>query len=442
MLCLGFNGVLQEVTGMENDMASGVLIVVENLPVPFDRRVWMEATTLRRAGYQVSVICPKGKGFEQEKEVIDGIHIYRHPLPDEESSAFGYVREYAAAIRWEFRLAQRVWEERGFDIIHICNPPDLLFLVAAWFKWRYGTKVVFDHHDLAPELYRAKFGRRGAFYWALRATEWLTYRTADVVIATNESHKRIALTRGGKKRSEIFIVQSGPDLSRFVTLPEQAYRYRKRQYVVGYVGVMGEQEGVDTLLKAAHHLVHGMGRRDVHFMLIGGGPVLRQLIDLASELDISEYVEFAGWCFGQELIDRLGACDVCVSPDPKTEYTDCCTMNKVLEYMALGKPIVQFDLVEARRSAGDAALYARPGDHVDFARKIHELLSDPERAGKMGAIGRERIEDVFEWRHQVPHLLAAYRRALEIGGKLLRGGKRPATAVDSDVDKGVPAMGQ
>ncbi|HEY9657112.1 MAG TPA: glycosyltransferase, partial [Allocoleopsis sp.] len=223
---------------MMNALAK-VLIIVENLPVPFDRRVWMEATTLRSAGYEVSVICPKGKGYNDDYEVIDDIHIYRHPMPPDISSVSGYLQEYSTAVSWEFRLAQRVWRERGFDIVHICNPPDLLFLVAGWFKLFHGVRVIFDHHDLCPEMYIAKYNRKDFFYHGLRLAERLTYLTADLVISTNESHKEKALTRGGKRADSVFIVRSAPDLNRFRILPENPVYRKNRKYLVGYMGVMG-----------------------------------------------------------------------------------------------------------------------------------------------------------------------------------------------------------
>lgn len=401
-----------------------VLIIVENLPVPFDRRVWMEAVTLRRSGYEVSVICPVGKGAERTYEEIQGIHIYRHPLPPERSSPLGYIREYWWAISREFRLARRVWKERGgFDLIHICNPPDLLFLVALRYKLLRGVRVIFDQHDLNPELYEAKFGRRDLFYQALRLAEKLTFRTADAVIATNESYRDIALGRGGKRPEEVFVVRSGPDLSRFALRPaDPAWRGGAR-FLVGYVGVMGEQEGIDLLLAAVRELVHVRGRTDFRFMLIGGGPAVPEMKRLAAEMGVAEYVEFAGRVPDEELIARLSSCDVCVNPDPKTPFNDRSTMNKILEYMALGKPIVQFDLLEGRRSAGEASLYAAPNDPADFAARIEALLADPAERARRGEIGYARMRDELEWRHQIPRLQAAYRFALGTGGRAHSGGK-------------------
>ena len=385
-----------------------VLIIVENLPSPFDRRVWMEATTLTEAGYEVSIICPQGKGYEKSYEVIDDIHIYRHPMPPEISSVVGYLTEYAAAVFWEFYLAHRVLWERGFDIIHICNPPDLLFLTAGWFKLIKGTKVIFDHHDINPEMYEAKYGRRDIFYYGLRLVERLTFALADTVISTNESYREIALTRGHKKPEDVFVVRSGPDLSRFQPVPiNEAYKCNKK-YLVGYVGVMGEPEGIDYLLQSIRHIVYDQNRQDIHFMLIGSGPMFDQLQNMAVQLEVEDFVEFTGRVSDEELLARLSSCDICVNPDKKMPYNDKSTMNKIMEYMAMGKPIVQFDLMEGRRSAEGASVYAKGNDPEDFADKILELLADSELRAQMGAIGLRRMEEKLEWRYQIPILLEAY----------------------------------
>lgn len=385
-----------------------VLIIVENLPSPFDRRVWMEATTLTEAGYEISIICPKGKGYEKSYEEIDGIHIFRHPMPTEISSVIGYLTEYAAAIFWEFYLAHLVWWKRGFDIIHICNPPDLLFITAGWFKLIKGVKVIFDHHDINPEMYEAKYGRRDIFYYGLRLVERLTFALADTVISTNESYRNIALTRGHKKPEDVFIVRSGPDLSRFQPVQINTTYKNNKQYLICYLGVMGEPEGIDYLLESIRHIVYDQERQDIHFMLIGSGPMLEEMKHLALKLKVHEYVEFTGRISDEELLARLSSCDICVNPDKKMPYNDKSTMNKIMEYMAMGKPIVQFDLMEGRYSAGEASVYAKGNDPLDFANKILELLADPERRAKMGAIGLQRMKEKLEWRYQIPTLLKAY----------------------------------
>lgn len=393
-------------------LAGRVLIIVENLPVPFDRRVWMEATSLKRAGYEVSVICPTGRGFESRREDIDGIHVYRHPLPPDASGLVHFIKEYSAALWWELRLAIKVWRQRGFDVIHMCNPPDLIFLVAIWFKLLFGVRIIYDQHDLTPEMFEAKFRRRGLLYYGLRLVEWLTYRTADVVIATNQSHKDTAMQRGRHPSDRVFVVRSGPDLGRFIpTASNPLYRWGKR-YLVGYLGVMGEPEGIDGLLRSFARIVHDYGRKDVQLMLIGDGPAREQLHTVAAELGVADYVEFSGRVPDDELIERLSTCDVCVNCDPKNPYNDKSTMNKILEYMAMGKPIVQYDVVEGRRSAEEASLYARGGDEAEFALKILELIDSPELRRTAGEAGRRRMVAELEWRHQVPTLLRAYAAAL------------------------------
>ena len=384
-----------------------VLILVENLPSPFDRRVWQEANALRDAGHTVTIICPTGKGYDAKYEEIDGIAIHRYDLPMEAEGAAGYAIEYTAALTKTFALAWKVLFTRGFDAIHACNPPDLFFLIGAFFKL-LGKKFVFDHHDINPELYEAKFGRRDFFWKLMVALERMTFRAADVSLATNESYKRIAIERGGMDPSKVFVVRSGPSLERMKRQPPVAQLKRGRRYLVGYVGVMGRQEGIDLLLEAARVIVQDMGREDVHFGLVGGGTSLDEMKALAVEKGIADYVTFTGRVPDADMLAMLNTADVCVNPDVANEMNDKSTMNKIMEYMALGKPIVQFDLTEGRFSAQQASVYARRNDPDDLAVKIVNLLDDPARRARMGAFGRQRIEKELEWRYEVPKLLAAY----------------------------------
>lgn len=392
---------------MSNQRQRRVLIIVENLPSPFDRRVWQEATTLLRNGYEVSIICPTGKGYEKKYEVIDGIHIYRHNLPLEAEGAMGYALEYATALFWEFVLAWKVLLTRGFDAIHACNPPDNIFLVAGFFKL-LGKKFLFDHHDINPELYEAKFGRRDFFYKVMLAWERWTFKLADVSIATNESYKAIAIKRGGMPADKVYVVRSGPMLDRLRILPAVESLKKGRQYLVGYVGVMGAQEGIDKLLRSIAHIVKDLGRTDIQFGLVGGGTSLDEMQRYADELGIAEFVTFTGRVPDQDLLEMLNTADVCVNPDVANEMNDKSTMNKIMEYMALGKPIVQYDLTEGRFSAQEASLYADKNDEKDFARKIAELIDAPERRKEMGECGKRRVENVLEWKYEEPKLLAAY----------------------------------
>jgi glycosyltransferase involved in cell wall biosynthesis len=398
---------------MNADAARGrrVLILVENLPVPFDRRVWMQSTALHANGYQVSVICPKGKGYEKDYEEIDGVHIYRHVL-QEAKSAKGYLHEYATALWAQWKLAHRVRRERGFDVIHACNPPDLMFLIAGWFKLFHRKRFIFDHHDLCPELYESKYERRDLLYRVMLLVERLTFACANVVISTNQSYRSVAIERGGKSPHDVFVVRSGPNLAKFNPVPPDPAFKQGRRYLVGYLGVMGPQDGLDHLVKAARELIIGRGRDDIQFCLVGGGSELETLKAMAKELGVADRIEFTGRISDQDMIARLSTCDVCVNPDPMNPLNDKSTMNKILEYMALERPIVQYDLLEGRRSAGDASIYAQPNNITDLADKIAWLLEHPDHGRAMGLIGRQRMEKSLQWTHQVPKLLAAYRRAL------------------------------
>jgi glycosyltransferase involved in cell wall biosynthesis len=397
-------------------------MIVENLPVPFDRRVWQEARTLAGAGYGVSVICPTGRGYDKRFEVLDGIAIYRHPLPLEASGAFGYVLEYGAALFWQTMLAVRIAFTRGFDVIHACNPPDTIFLIASVFKL-FGKRFVFDHHDLCPELFVAKFGKQGPLWRLILLLERLTFRTADVVISTNQSYRAVALTRGRKQANRVFVVRSGPDLACW---PKPALSASgKAATRVGYLGVMGEQEGLDLFLKAFGRVV--ACEPQAQAVLVGDGDRRKHLEAMAVDLGLSDHVIFTGRLADAEMQQVLGAVDVCVNPDRPSALNDLSTMNKVLEYMALGKPIVQFETAEGRVSAASAALYAAPNDTDDFADKVLLLLNDEAMRTRMGAEGRRRIETGLGWGHQEGALLAAYDHAFA-GLKVRAARLQPAEA--------------
>jgi glycosyltransferase involved in cell wall biosynthesis len=388
-----------------------VLIIVENLPCPFDRRVWQEALALRTNGYQVSIICPKGRGFDASYECLEGVHIYRHPLVVEADSALGYGLEYSLSLFMELWLALRIAVTRGFDVVQGCNPPDTIFIIGRFFKL-FGKRFIFDHHDINPELYEAKFARRDVWYRLLRRLERWTFRAADVSIATNESYRRIAIERGGMDSSRVFVVRSGPDLSRIQKVPSNPAIRRGKRYLVGYVGVIGKQEGLDLLLESVAYIRRERGRDDVQFAIVGSGTELPALKELSSRLGVDDCVEFLGRVSDRELWEVLETSDVCVNPDRANEMNDKSTMNKIIEYMAVGKPIVQFDLTEGRFSAADASLYARPNDTRDFGDKLCQLLDDDELRESMGRAGRKRVEVDLAWHHQVPRLLAAYALAL------------------------------
>jgi glycosyltransferase involved in cell wall biosynthesis len=392
-------------------LKSKILIIVENLPVPFDGRVWKESCSLREDGYDVTVLCPKGKGYERSYELINGVHIYRHPLPKEGNGILGYLLEYGCALFWEFIFAFWIYFRRGFHVMQGCNPPDDIFLVALPFKL-LGVKYIFDHHDANPELYLSKFEKQGFFYKTQVWLEKQTYRFSDVVMATNGSYRDLAMVRGGLASEDVFVVRNGPDLETFKAVPAKpALKYGKR-YLVGYVGTMSDQEGLDILLEAANYIKKS-GRTDVHFTCVGGGPALEMLRRLARDSGLTDMVNFTGRIPDDQLLEILSTADVCVNPDKPCEMNDISTMIKIMEYMALAKPIVQFDLKEGRVSAGDASLYAdNNGGAKEFAEKILWLLDRPQERQRMGEVGRMRVEKELSWNYSTKSLLAAYSRVL------------------------------
>ncbi|MGN7890117.1 glycosyltransferase family 4 protein [Dyadobacter endophyticus] len=384
-----------------------ILIIVENLPLPFDRRVWQEANTLTEAGAKVSVICPKMKGYTKSFETLNGIDIYRHPLPLEGSGALGYLAEYSTALFWEFTLAWKIYFKKKFHVIQGCNPPDLIFIVALFFKL-LGVKYVFDHHDINPELYEAKFERRDMFYKLMVLCERLTFKVANVSIATNESYKQIAIERGGMPAEKVTVVRSGPKLDR-LRITEGNPTYKKgKTFLIGYLGVIGDQEGIDLLLDAFKMLLER--RKDVQLAIVGGGTSLENLKDLSTQLGLSDYVDFYGRVSDELMVDILNTADICVNPDKPLRMNDLSTMNKIMEYMALKKPIVQFDLKEGRFSAQQASLYAK--DVPDFAEKMNYLLENEEARKSMGEFGYNRVISELSWEYESKKLVNFYNKLL------------------------------
>lgn len=386
-----------------------ILIIVENLPVPFDRRVWQEASTLKENGAKVSIICPKMKGYTASHEIIDEIEIFRHSLPHEARGAAGYLIEYSCALFWEFVLSWRIFLQRRFHVIHACNPPDLIFLVAFWFKI-FGVKYVFDHHDINPELYYAKYGNKGLFYKLMLLFERLTFATTNYSIATNESYREIAIRRGRMAEDKIQIIRSGPKLDRLKLLDPDKQYLKGRRFLVGYVGVIGEQEGIDLLLESVKFIVST--RQDIQFAIIGGGTDLVKLKLLNDEMGLNEFVDFYGRVPDELMIAILNSSDICVNPDKPTEMNNLSTMNKIMEYMALKKPIVQYDLKEGRFSAQEASLYAKCGDTFDFADKIMQLIDNPELREKMAEYGYNRVINELSWDYESVKLIKFYGRIL------------------------------
>lgn len=387
-----------------------VLILVENLPVPLDRRVWQEACALHDAGHEVTVICPQMRGYVEPEEMLEGIRIYRHWISDEARGIRSFLMEYATALWGEMRCALKAWRTGGFDVIHLCNPPDLLFLVALPFKLLAGVRVIYDVHDLWPEMFEAKFGRRGLLYHAVRLAERCTLALADVVMATNQSVMAKIRKRSGKPDADLFIVRTAPN-ALDTALPENPALKNGRRFLAGYIGVMGNADGVDHLLHAAAHVVKSRNRDDVQFLLMGSGPEHAALLQLRDELGLQDHVAMPGRVSNEFLFQALRTMDVGTACDPINEYNDHCTMNKTLEYMAFGKAQVMFGTVEGRYSAGEGALYVLENSAVKFGDALLELLDDEPRRLEMGRAGKARLETELSWERSVRELLAAYERA-------------------------------
>jgi glycosyltransferase involved in cell wall biosynthesis len=408
-----------------------VLILVQNLPVPFDRRVWQEALALTGAGYEVHVVCPATKEHPQRRETLSGVRIYRYSPGPEARRSSAYLAEYLIAIAAQLRIALSIRLRHRLEIVHICNPPDLLFLVALPLM-ALGASLAYDHHDACPELVIAKGHPEGSWQVRLaRLFERLTYRCAAVSIETNESYRDIALGRGGMPAEDVFVVRSAPESSRFAGARPDANWRSGRKYLVGYVGVMGLQDGLDYLIDAAQVIIGPWQRQDIQFVLVGSGPEFRRLRARVDALGIGDQVVFTGRLPEEDLGSVLATADVCVNPDEANRMNDISTMNKVMEYMAAAKPMVQFDLHEGRVSAGGSSLYATRNDATSLASCIIKLIDDPDERARMGELGRQRLMTTLSWEFQVPELLAAYKRAADkrpwVAGKrsgpAIRGGR-------------------
>jgi glycosyltransferase involved in cell wall biosynthesis len=395
---------------MKGSAGKRILMLLENCTYREDNRVQREARTLTEAGYSVTVICPRHPDYAW-REIVDGVRVYTFPEPPEGDGLVGYLAEYGQSWVNSALLSYLVYLSDGFEVVHAHNPPDLFVFIGGLYKL-LGKKFIFDHHDLSPEMYYARFRGEGNpfVHRVLVWLEQLSCRTADHVIATNESYKRLEIERSGIPADKITVVRNGPDPKRVrLVAPDERLRAMGKT-IIGYVGVMGYQDGVDYYLRALHHLVYQLHCTNVYSVLIGKGDAWQELQHLAQELNLTEYVWFTGRVSDAELMRYLSSADICVGPDPKNDFTDRSTMIKMMEFMALGKPIVAFDLTEHRNSAGDAALYAEPNDEADFARQMLRLINDPALREAMGRIGQERVRSQLEWRHQAPHLLDVYQQ--------------------------------
>lgn len=386
-----------------------ILLLIENCSVPLDSRVWAEALTLREYGFQVSVIGPKGTNLDQESYVcLDGVHIYRYWSPSGNSTYTAYMLEYGVAMVMASFLSLKVLLRHGFDVIHVANPPDTYFVIGLFYRL-LGKRFIFDQHDLSPELFLVKFsGRMQFLHRLLLVMERYSYRIATLVITSNRTMKDFAIQRGHVQATRVFAVYNGVDLNRIKRVSPEPELKRGRRFLLAFVGAMEVQDGVEYLLLALHALVHKRGRQDVSLVLMGDGDHAPALRKLAHDLQLDEYVHFNGWTHAKDVVRYLSVADVGLVPESQNGLNEYCTLGKTLEYMAVGKPSVAFDLPETRHVARDAALYAKPNSAEDFTDKIETLLNDEPLREQMGAVGRKRIEEAFSWDHTKTDLLRAY----------------------------------
>jgi glycosyltransferase involved in cell wall biosynthesis len=387
------------------------VIVVENLPVPFDRRVWQEAQALHRAGWTVSVICPTNADFPKPFEVIDDIAIYRHPLPPEGRGGLAYLREYSAALFHEFRLLFKVHRERGFSIVQACNPPDLIFLAALPFKIM-GKRFIYDQHDVSPELFVVKFRKKGLLYRALMFFERMSYRTADHVITANATFKDLAISRGGKMPSQVEVVYGVPDRQRIRRVEPEPGLRGGRRFVLGYVGIINEQDGVDHLVRAVAHLVKVKEFRDFRAIVVGSGPALELVCALARSLGVDDFILFTGYLSGETLLTHISAFDIGIIPDPLNEANDLMSMNKVFEYCALGIPTACYPLRETKRLLGEAGVYAPSFDPAGLADACLSLMQDASLRVRSAAAAAKLSAETFVWENEARKYVATYESVL------------------------------
>lgn len=385
-----------------------IVMLIQNMSFPKDRRVRQEAFALQEAGFRVSVICPRGStqdtaGYED----VQGVPVFRYPQPWLATNKASYFLEYGWAMVCTLLYVAAIWLRDGFDVLHAANPPDLFFLVAAPFKL-LGKKFVFDQHDLSPEMFETKFGKRGLVYRLLLFLERWSYHLADLVIVTNQSFQEIAEQRGGVTRDRLRIVRNGPDLRTFRPVPPRPELKNGAAHLAVYVGVMGKQDGVERVIEAADHIVNHRGRKDVHFSLLGSGDCFETLNAMVRDLRLQSSVTLPGWMADGELLAHLSTADVCLAPDPPVRMNQLSTMIKIMEYMSCAKPIVSFDLLESRRSAGPSAIFVQRDDPFAFGDAILELLDDAARRAQMGQAGWERVKTELHWGRSQEALLSGY----------------------------------
>jgi glycosyltransferase involved in cell wall biosynthesis len=397
---------------MKRNESPRILIIVQNLPVPFDRRVWLECRTLTRAGYRVAVVCPKGKG-DPSYQVIDGVQIYKYRPYSPGGGAASYLAEYAYSFAATLILSLKAARGGRFGAVQSCNPPDIFWPIGILFKLWHGSRFVFDHHDLCPETFESRFPEGSpVLYRTLRLLERCTTGSADHVISTNESYRRLVMGRDGVEADRVTVVRTGPDPDKLKAVDAIPSLRRGRSHLAAYLGVMGPQDGVDIVIKVAHFVVNTLKRTDISFTLIGSGDCFNELVALRDQLQLQDFVEFTGRAPDEDVRDILSTADVGMSPDPRNPLNDVSTMNKTMEYMAFGLPVLAFDLRETRASAEEAGVYATPNDVEEMSRLLVDLIDDEPRRHSLGSAGRRRVEEKLAWSHQEPHYLSVYNRLL------------------------------
>ncbi|HEY1822531.1 MAG TPA: glycosyltransferase family 4 protein [Trebonia sp.] len=407
---------------MKQNDSRRILIIVQNLPVPFDRRVWLECRTLTRAGYRVAVVCPKGPG-DPAYQVIEGVEIYKYRPYSPGGGAATYIAEYAYSFAATLLLSLKAARRGRFGVVQSCNPPDIFWPIGLLFKLWHGSRFVFDHHDLCPETFESRFpGGSPLFYRGLRFLERCTIRSADHVVSTNESYRRLVIGRDGVKPDRVTVVRTGPDPDKMKAVEAVPALRRGRPHLAAYIGVMGPQDGVDYVIKMAHFVVNNLKRTDISFTLIGSGDSFKELVTLRDELELGDFVEFTGRAPDETVQAVLSTADVGLSPDPRNPLNDVSTMNKTMEYMAFGLPVLAFDLRETRASAEQAGIYATPNDVEEMSRLLVDLIDDEPRRRTMGSAGRRRIEEKLAWSHQEPHYLSVFGQLLGRVPETLRTG--------------------
>jgi len=397
---------------MKQNDSRRILIIVQNLPVPFDRRVWLECRTLTRAGYRVAVVCPKGPG-DPSYQVIEGVEIYKYRPYSPGGGAATYIAEYAYSFAATLLLSLKAARRGHFGVVQSCNPPDIFWPIGLLFKLWHGSRFVFDHHDLCPETFESRFpGGSPLFYRGLRFLERCTVRSADHVVSTNESYRRLVIGRDGVKPDRVTVVRTGPDPDKMKAVEAVPALRRGRPHLAAYIGVMGPQDGVDYVIEMAHFVVNSLKRTDISFTLIGSGDCFKELVALRDELELGDFVEFTGRAPDETVQAVLSTSDVGLSPDPRNPLNDVSTMNKTMEYMAFGLPVLAFDLRETRASAEEAGIYATPNDVEEMSRLLVDLIDDEPRRRTMGSAGRRRVEQKLAWSHQEPHYLSVFDQLL------------------------------